>query len=66
MTKIIGGYAQPDIEATKGNETRLIFVETPNSMTKQWVNAMKKTIRWIKRYRPQAKVDLVVTKPKNL
>lgn len=64
MTRIVNGYAQPDIEATKDNETELIFVETSQSMNKLWAKAVKKTCRWLKQNRPNVQLTLIVTKPR--
>jgi len=64
MTKILDGYAQPDVEATKGNETILTFVETPHSLVLN-KNALKKSLHWLKQHRYDVRVDLVVTKPRS-
>jgi len=63
MTKILGGYAQPDIEATKGDETILVFVETPESLVENAL-ALKKTMDLLRKRKVQPRVDLVVTKPR--
>lgn len=63
MTRILNGYAQPDIEATKGNEKVLVFVETPSSLVEN-APALKETMSILQKRRPQPRVDVVVTKPK--
>ena len=62
MTKIINGYAQPDIEAQKGQQKRLIFVETPSSL-KQNTEALQKSLVWLQRNEPNTIVGLVHTVP---
>ena len=46
MTRVINGYAQPDIVATKGEKQRLIFIETPESLKKN-AHALGKTLGWL-------------------
>lgn len=62
MTQIVDGYAQPDIEAIKGNEHLIYFVETPNTM-KVNAPAIKKSYIWLSKYCPNARVNLVYTVP---
>ncbi len=63
MTKIINGYAQPDIVAEKGEEKIMVFVETPTSL-KQNAQALKNSWLWIDRHEPNTRVDLVHTVPR--
>jgi len=60
MAKIINGYAQPDVEATKGDETILTFVETPSSF-KANQNAIARSLGWLMTTRPRVKVNIVIT-----
>jgi|TARA_Y100000310_G_scaffold328100_1_gene395627 hypothetical protein len=63
MTKIIDGFAQPDIEATRGSEKLYVFVETPDSLSEH-AGAIKKSIVWFKDHAPGATTRLVVAKPR--
>ncbi len=63
MTKIIDGYAQPDIVAEKGNEKIMIFVETPNSL-KVNAEALSKSWSWLQEHESSTRVDLVQTVPR--
>lgn len=63
MTKIIDGYAQPDIVATKGKEKIAVFVETPHSL-KANSKALFKSFLWYKENEPDTRVDLVHTVPR--
>lgn len=65
MTKIVSGFAQPDIEATKGSEKVLIFVETPGSL-KANVGALKKTYHWLVENEPETKLIFIRVKPRNI
>ena len=62
MTKIVDGYAQADVEATKGDETIVTFVETPESLLAN-LEAIEKSERWLKENRPKVRVDVVLTEP---
>lgn len=44
MTKIIGGYAQPEIVATKQGRKQIIFVESPQSYREN-IEAIVMTLR---------------------
>jgi hypothetical protein len=44
MTRIVSGYAQPDIVATRDNKKGLVFVETPQSF-KNNIETLVMTIR---------------------
>lgn len=63
MTKIMDGFAQPDIEATKGTEKILVFVETPDSLSRN-AKELKRTLAYLKAKKPGTQVDLVMTKPR--
>ena len=63
MTKVLNGYAQPDIEATKNGETIMVFVETPRSLREN-ARAIGKSLGWIGENEPDTRVDLVCTKPR--
>ena len=63
MTRILDGFAQPDIEATRGSGKRLIFVETHGTLSTN-ATALKKSIRWLKVNEPDTRVDLVMVKPR--
>lgn len=63
MTEIIDGYAQADIWATRGDEIRVIFVETPNSLTKN-AGALERSFVWLQENYPECRVDLTVTAPR--
>lgn len=63
MTRIINGYAQPDIVAEKGEEKIMVFVETPKSL--KWnVKALTRSWLWINKHEPNTRVDLVHTVPR--
>lgn len=62
MTRIVDGYAQPDIVAEKGDEKIMVFVETPSSWKNRGlVEALKKSFKWIRKYEPNTRVDIVQT-----
>lgn len=63
MTRIIDGFAQPDIVARKGSEERYIFVETPQSLREN-AGALEKTMGWLRDNKPNATVDFVQTVPR--
>ena len=63
MTRIINGYAQPDIVATKGDEKVMVFVEIPKSLRNN-AKAIQKTLEYINATEPNTRVDLVQTKPR--
>ena len=65
MTRIINGYAQPDIVAEKDNEKIVIFVETPKTLhNKEHMGAVATSWRWLQKHEPNARIDLVYTVPK--
>ena len=63
MTKILNGLAQPDIEATKGKEKIMVFVETSSSLREN-AQALKNSFIWLKEHQPKTKFRLVHTVPK--
>ena len=63
MTKILNGYAQPDIEAEKEGNKIIIYVETPNSFKKN-IRYLKRSITWIKENEPDTRIDLIQTVPR--
>jgi len=66
MTRIVDGYAQADIEAThpETGETIIAFVETHDSLGDN-ARALQKSLGWLKQHRPEARVKVVVAKPKS-
>lgn len=65
MTKVINGYAQPDIVAEKGKKKIVIFVETPSTMrNREYMRALARSYLWLRENEPKTRVDLVHTKPK--
>ena len=65
MTKIINGFAQPDITAEKGNEKIAVFVETPGSLRTN-ARALGRSLEWFRENEPGTRVDLVQTVPRSV
>lgn len=63
MTRIVDGYAQPDIEAEREGEKVVVFVETPASL-KENALALKKSLKWLEEHEPHTRVDFVHTVPR--
>lgn len=63
MTRIINGFAQPDIVAEKGDEKIMVFVETPKSLRAN-SRAFGKSLEWLRENEPDTRVDLVQTVPR--
>ena len=65
MTKIVEGYAQPDIVAEKDNKKIAIFVETPYTLhSKGHMRSIAKSCQWLKKHEPNTEVQLIHTVPK--
>ena len=64
MTKIIDGYAQPDIVAEKDGEKVAIFVETPSTLRYN-IKAIAKSYQWLQEKEPKTRVDLIQTVPRH-
>lgn len=63
MTKVLDGYAQPDIEAERNGEKLLVFIETPESL-KSMKAPLKRSVAWLRANEPATKVRFVITKPR--
>lgn len=63
MTRIVDGYAQPDVVAEKDGKKVVVFVETPESLRKNIAALVRSWLR-IKENEPDTRVDLVHTVPR--
>jgi len=62
MTRVVDGYAQPDIDAYKGRERLVYFVETRETLATS-APAIVKSMAWLKENDYGTQTKIVVVKP---